>query len=477
MNCNILLIKFFNFDGMNIFRNISAAWLIHIFACLHVLVVLGCRLSGIDDELLLTILTMTMVLLICMKRGLNIEFSAASIIVVNIICFIFGSLGARVFAIFLSMPGAAHSLSTFLTTEIIGWSIMALTKFFNSINKSQKKLTDSPYFHWLIIAMFGIFFMRLGIVYIYSDGNLSETKASEVVDKLISNSFLIITLICLNILYIRNLWGGQKDKSGFASKILPLTAFFLLSSFLTAVITGLGLPFEVNRYFREEFPLLFVTSLIMEITIYCLVFMVNFAITSRSKMKEEREKANLAEYRYIKLKHQVSPHFLFNSLNILDCLICEGEKERASTYTHKLAGIYRYMLKSENEMLVSLRDELVFVNLYIDLLKERFPNGIEFTIYVPEEYLDRYILSCSLQLLIENAIKHNAINGNPPLNIRIEITDGSIRVTNNIIPKLTQTASTGLGQTYIRHMYMDLTGKQILIKRNEDFYKVILPLI
>jgi sensor histidine kinase YesM len=179
----------------------------------------------------------------------------------------------------------------------------------------------------------------------------------------------------------------------------------------------------------------------------------------------------------VKLKHQVNPHFLFNSLNILDCLICEESPERASAYTHKLAGIYRYMLKSEDEMVVSLRDELVFVGLYVDLLKERFPVGFEVETDVPEELMAKMILPCSIQLLIENATKHNAVGKDNPLIIKIEATGNGIMVSNNIIPKMTKSPSTGLGQKYIRQMYLDLTGKHIEIIETEQKYSITLPLI
>jgi LytS/YehU family sensor histidine kinase len=205
--------------------------------------------------------------------------------------------------------------------------------------------------------------------------------------------------------------------------------------------------------------------------------MINYALSAKSQMQEEREKADMAQYRYVKLKHQVNPHFLFNSLNILDCLICEETPERASAYTHKLAGIYRYMLKSEDEMIVSLRDELVFVGLYVDLLKERFPVGFEVETDVPESLMSRMVLPCSIQLLIENATKHNAVSADNPLRINVEAAGESIRVSNNIVPKMTKSPSTGLGQKYIRQMYLDLTGKQIEITENEEKYSVELPLI
>lgn len=186
----------------------------------------------------------------------------------------------------------------------------------------------------------------------------------------------------------------------------------------------------------------------------------------------------MAQYRYVKLKHQVNPHFLFNSLNILDCLVCEQKTEQASTYIHKLAGIYRYMLKSEEEEAVPLREELVFVGLYVDLLKVRFPEGFDVKVNVPPELLGRAVLPCSIQLLIENAIKHNAVNssGNP-LRIEIHAEGDTVRVTNNIVPKVTTSPSTGLGLKYIRQLYLDLSGKTVEIEHGQQEYHVVLPLL
>lgn len=462
---------------MGRFYNIKTSWIIHIFALLHAIVALGCRAAGIEDELLLTILTMTMALLICLKQGLNIEFTAASIIVVNILGYMLGNLGADLFQMFIESPYVVHALATFFTTEILGWSLIGLTKLFSSHHKGQQqKLIDSPYLSSLILAMCGIFVLRLGIIFIFStepflDGNVLETST-----KVFSNSFSLIILICINVLYIRYA-RRLRNTTRTAYKILILIAFTFVATLLETLIAGLGFQSGHSHDFANEFPVLFATSLLAQITVYCIVFMINYALSARSEMQEEREKANMAQYRYIKLKHQVNPHFLFNSLNILDCLICEESPERASTYTHKLAGMYRYMLKSEEEMVVSLRDELVFVNLYVDLLKERFPVGFSVETDVSEDMMARFVLPCSIQLLIENAIKHNAVNEDNPLVISIKTDGEHITVTNNIVPKVTQSPSTGLGQQYIRQMYLDLTGKQIGIEKTERTYQVTLPLI
>jgi LytS/YehU family sensor histidine kinase len=217
--------------------------------------------------------------------------------------------------------------------------------------------------------------------------------------------------------------------------------------------------------------------MIAQITIYCLVYMVNYAITAQNKMLKERSKANEAQYRYQILKRQVNPHFLFNSLNALDCLVCEEKTEQASTYIHKLAGVYRYMIKSEEEQMVTLGDELQFVEKYIDLMKVRFPDGLQVHIDIPIELMTKFILPCSLQLLIENATKHNVISAANPLVITIKSERNNIIVTNNISPKVTQVSSTGLGQKYIRQQYLNLCGKEIAISQNDTEYTVVLPLI
>lgn len=461
---------------MSNIRNINTSWIIHLFALLHAAVALGCRLAGLEDELLLTILTMTMALIICLKRGLNVEFTAAGIIVVNILGYLMGNLGARMFQTVISSQYAVHALSTFMTTEVLGWSIMALTKIFNPKRSGTKEITDSSYLSWIILAMCGIFVFRLCIVFIFSRDSFIGSNALEASGTVFSNSFSLITLICINVLYVRYS-KHMKRKTGRGRKALMLIAFTLTAALLETCLVGIRFPLGISDSFKNDLPVLFVTALIAQVTVYCIVFMINYALSARAEMQEEREKANMAQYRYIKLKHQVNPHFLFNSLNILDCLICEEKTERASTYTHKLAGIYRYMIKSEDEIIVTLHDELEFVRLYVDLLKERFPSGFDVNVDVPEESMGKMVLSCSLQLLIENATKHNAVNPENKLEINLTAAEDHITVSNNIVPKVTRAASTGLGQKYIRQMYMDLTGKQIEITKTDTTYSVTLPLI
>ncbi len=447
-------------------KSLGLSWIIHIFALLHAGVALGCRLAGIDDQLFLTILTMALALIICLKKGLKIEFTAIIIIVVNILGFLLGTFGANVLQSFIHSEYAVHPLSTLVTTEILGWCIVAMTNIFGN-KEDNISFRKSPYMKWLLLIAAGIFALRLLIVLGFSKTPIGHDLVFEVVRKVMTNMFSLVILICVNILFVRSLATRKQNTSIFSTVIIYII-FMVMAALLETFLVGLG---------EESFQLLFIVSVIVQITVYCIIHIINYAITTRIEMQNEREKANMAQYRYLKLKRQVNPHFLFNSLNILDCLICEEKSEQASVYTHKLAGIYRYMLKSEDEEVVPLRDEMVFVRLYIDLLKVRFPEGFDVVIDVPEDRLAHFVPPCSIQLLIENATKHNAVSADNPLTVKVEASGDQISVCNNIVPKVTKSTSTGLGQQYIRQLYMDLSGKQIEIKQSETSYCVTLPLL
>ena len=244
---------------------------------------------------------------------------------------------------------------------------------------------------------------------------------------------------------------------------------------------ALSIPEEMiesieNVGLLDSIPLWIVT-LLVEVTLYSVVFMVDYALVARAVLRAERGKAHQAQFRYMKLKQQVNPHFLFNSLNILDCLVCEQRTEQASAYIHKLAGIYRYMLQNEEETLVRLREEMAFVGMYVDLLQVRFPEGFRVETDISDEAMNRHVLPCSVQLLIENAIKHNSVGADRPLVIRIVAGAGAVTVSNNLQLKVSGTTSTRVGLNYIRQQYLDLSGIPIGIRRTDTEYCVTLPLL
>ena len=455
-------------------KRVNIAAIIHIFALLHASVVIFCNYADLEDELMLTVLTMLMTLLICRKEKLNIELTAASVIIANIIGYVMGNIGANVLEKFLSSASLIHAISTTVTTEVLGWSMVALTRILHNDNENNTASSPDYQLKWALVAIGGIFSLRIVITHLFSYASIETESLLRAIVSVYSNPIVLITLFCANIIYI---WYNERitrNMSKLMKAILLMVFFAGLSLMVTSYVFWIT---SVDDTVLYDFSSLFFTTIMAQTTIYCIVWMINYALTSKKKIQKERGKANLAQYRYLKLKHQVNPHFLFNSLNILDCLVCEEQSEKASEYIHKLAGIYRYMIKSEDEELVPLRDELAFVQKYIDLLHVRFPEGFRVDIRIQENLLDKYVLPCALQLLIENAIKHNAVNVDKPLIIKLETDEEHVWVSNNIIPKFGKIESTGLGQKYLRQQYLDLSGKQIRIEQTTDEFKVTLPLI
>ena len=458
-------------------KSLRIPGIIHLFALLHAVVTLACRMTGYEDSLLLTILTMSMAVIICIKLGLKVEFIAATVIVVNVAGYLLGTIGGELIGQVIHNPCFILSLATLLTTEILGWGIVGSVKVFrHGLAERPIGILHYPRLRWLIIIFIVIFCFRLGFGLLFSTRLFSSWDFVEVIRRVFSNSAAIIILVCLNIIYIRYVRRYNASRTALLHGVF-LVAFILLTSLLEMVMVGLGLPFSLNRNFGEESLQLFIISLLVEITVYCIILMINYALTARSEMYDARSKAHLAQFRYLKLKQQINPHFLFNSLNILDCLVCEKKTEQASTFIHKLAELYRYMIRNENETLVYLRDELTFVRLYTDLLKVRFQDGFVVREEVEEEMLGRFVVPCSLQILIENATKHNEFNRDQPLTIRIEARGGTVTVTNTLAPKITRSVSTGVGLNYVRQQYADLSGREIEIVKTDSEYRVTLPLL
>ena len=200
-------------------------------------------------------------------------------------------------------------------------------------------------------------------------------------------------------------------------------------------------------------------------TLISLVFMVNFAIQMQREASRQRTRRHQAEFSYMTLKHQVNPHFLFNSLNVLDSIVQEGTREEASDYIRKMATLYRYLMNQEGKRLVPIEEEIEFSRTYRQLMQIRYPEGLVFNDQITTfPQLRGFVVPCTLQLLLENAIKHNAISAQRPL-IITGTTDGrTLTFSNNRIPKVTPVRSTGIGLQYVRNQYRDIAGAEIQVE-------------
>ncbi len=176
------------------------------------------------------------------------------------------------------------------------------------------------------------------------------------------------------------------------------------------------------------------------------------------------------------LNQQINPHFMFNSLNVLSGLN-ESDSKKAQQFGDKFALIYRYVLETIEQPVVSLKEELAFIQSYFSLQQIRYGESLSLEIDVSSEFLSRLLPPLSLQVVLENAIKHNIINENKPLTISVAKAEDTLVIRNKLQPRFSQSKSTGIGQSNVTKRYA-LIGRQVprfIVKNN--YYQVELPLL
>ena len=235
----------------------------------------------------------------------------------------------------------------------------------------------------------------------------------------------------------------------------PLSLIVLL--YVLYLITGYYRPLSSTGEF-----LAFV-GMVLAVTTFISLFLNSrrFLIAWRqTAINQERLKAEGINSRFQSLKNQVNPHFLFNSLNVLTSLVYK-DADQAAHFIKKLAEVYRYVLETQDKEVVPLKDELVFMESFIYLSKIRYGDNLQVLIDVNPD--SRYmVLPLSVQMLLENAIKHNIISSEHPLTIQVVQSNGTISVTNNLQKRAADQESTGLGLSNIRSRYQFLTDEPMV---------------
>ena len=237
---------------------------------------------------------------------------------------------------------------------------------------------------------------------------------------------------------------------------------------------------EFDNFFKGYLVWVHLFAIILSLGIAAVFHAKGFMNNWKSAMTKETTKqeivAKTESARFESLKNQLDPHFLFNSLNVLTSLIGENPNQ-AERFTTKLSKIYRYVLEQRNKELIPLEEELKFAQAYMDLLGMRFEDAVKFTIPETVSNKELKIVPLSLQLLLENALKHNVVSTSKPLEISIFEKDGYLHIQNNINPKEAIGKSTKIGLSNIADRYGLLTNKNVLIENNNKTFTVSLPLL
>jgi len=286
-----------------------------------------------------------------------------------------------------------------------------------------------------------------------------------------ANAFLFMKL---DEVFSKERFNRKRIIIGFTgSFLISILAIFLLRIFEDVIIEGKTFA----AFFEEEkFSNYLVTIIITFIVTLAFHAFYFYKAYQESRLKEQKIIAGTANARFESLKNQIDPHFLFNSLNVLSSLI-EENPDNAQRFTTSLSKIYRYVLEQKDKELVTVQEELAFAKTYMNLLKMRFENSITFELPENIELEEAKVVPLSLQLLLENTIKHNVVSENKPLHIKIYFKDNYLVVENNLQKKEVLQDRKGVGLQNIVSRYAILSERKVLIDENNDSFAVYLPIL
>ena len=229
------------------------------------------------------------------------------------------------------------------------------------------------------------------------------------------------------------------------------------------------------RGFRDEF--IYRNFYVSGLVIGCILIIRLIFQKQSVQLENEILRSEALQSQFESLKNQLSPHFLFNSLTALKTLISEAP-DTAQNYVNNLSKALRYTLQSNNEQLVTLKEEMDFTESYLFLIKLRFDTNLTVSIGINEKYLGHRLPPLTIQTLVENAVKHNEISKRKPFTITIQTTENaSLVVWNNIHEKITEEEGTGIGLTNLSKQFQLLLGKEIVISNENNEFRVEVPLI
>ncbi|MBR5845965.1 MAG: histidine kinase [Rikenellaceae bacterium] len=297
-------------------------------------------------------------------------------------------------------------------------------------------------------------------------------------DKPNSNSQTALQIICYALLMFivltivtrvsrkGSLW--QRYFLPYSISLLIVVAFFFAAPLL-------GIKADTPRNSLDIVLMLKCMFVYVVAALYARIYDLLYQ-RQRIEIKNEQLKTENLSTRYSALVSQISPHFLFNSLNSLSMLVREKHNEKALTYIDRLSHVFRYIIQNGQNTLSTVADELQFLDSYRYLLEVRYAEKLFFEIDIDPSYMERQMPSLALQPLIENAVKHNTITRSKPLTISIYTKDGEIVVSNPVIPKIEAEVSTGIGLKNLSSRWLMITEKDIEVIRTETTFEVHLPL-
>ncbi len=351
------------------------------------------------------------------------------------------------------------------------------------IHTSKKHQETQQKNNWLLAGLFSV----LGSLFYLMLTNYSEVM-ERAADHILSAEIALTIIVTFNIMGF-TLVHINTHLSKYAAHIFgyenQLLGNFLLLSFLLLIINyGIILIIKWLSGMEEIFIIhkggfkLIIGGWTIETLIVGLLLIIH---SSRYTLQLYKEKEQLKEMldkaQYRALQNQLNPHFLFNSLNTLMAEI-QYDPTNALHFTQHLSDVYRYVLQQSDRKMVSLREELAFLNSFIFLHRVRLGECLFIEKEIPDDTLDAKIPPLTLQLLAENVVKHNYIDEKNPMTIHLTAIDhgNTLAVSNKLQPKQ-ETLASGKGLKNLSERYWLLCAQQINVKKTDTSFTVLIPLI
>jgi len=335
-------------------------------------------------------------------------------------------------------------------------------------------------------------YLFIFLLAVYSWSNTVFTKVYEYYSIEIEQQWILLSFVLFSLA----IWEGnriverlfiKREFNISKGRVHPLIIIFLLSLPFTG-LSVFAITYIIAKLILQIPPAEFSLPLILALTfgfrINLFLHSINtiFFFLDRYREKQveaEKLKKVGVQLELQNLKDQLNPHFLFNNLNVLSALLIKKNAAEANEFLEKFSQVYRYILQHKDNDLVRLIDELQFLEAYLFLIQHRFPNAVVVENLIPEDYRNSQIVPVSLQILVENAVKHNSFSAKQPLHIRIAIgKDNYLEVTNTLsVREVKLTDSNGIGLKLVKDRFLLATDKKVLIQSSNGFFHVFLPLI
>jgi sensor histidine kinase YesM len=352
---------------------------------------------------------------------------------------------------------------------------MALFVNFILLIRSKKGINNKQLEHSVSYSSKVLILVPVAISVIYSILVFIGSSSFFNIITIWSNLFPIGIILSFVSFYFFN-------KTYYKNYNLKLILFYLFATLICVLLSTIPIIFkvsyiiEIHRIYKNA-----IISIVLfgPYFLFLIIGIQSYYIYQRNKqiINIERKKSLESQLNYQQLKNQLSPHFLFNNINVLTSLIEENPK-KAVSFSENLSHIYRYFLEQEKQDVVLVKEEISFAKSYLELLKDRFEVGLKFTIDIDDEAQNKYIVSTILQQVLENVVKHNEISKEHVVEVKISSKENYLIIENNINPKLkTDEYVSKKGIENIKQRIAFFTDDKVTVSETETLFTIALPIL